>query len=247
MSDSSLPDEWLEAANLHATVAQLLSTVIHQVNNALQTIGGHAELLKTDVGVTETTKRRANTITGVNERTAAMLASFQVFTRPPLESDVYNLREVVERALAFRHYGLGRARIQAVVEGLDHAPVRAELRPLTQAMLNIILNAEQALSGRQADNRIRMVIARESASDGQDWVTATVEDNGPGPQAPGLGDAGSLRGGQVTLGANNHLGLGMAAVRHIIARFGGRVRVEAVPAGGTRVTIALPAASEKKG
>ena len=36
VTTSGLPDDWLEAANLHATVAQLLSTVIHQVNNALQ-------------------------------------------------------------------------------------------------------------------------------------------------------------------------------------------------------------------
>ena len=114
MSDP-VPPDWVEAANLHATVAQLLSTVIHQVNNALQTIGGHAELLKTDVGATDTTRRRANTITTVNERTAAMLASFQVFTRPPLGAEVYNLRDVAEQALAFRRYGLGRARIEATI------------------------------------------------------------------------------------------------------------------------------------
>lgn len=245
MSEPVLPDDWLEAANLHATVAQLLSTVIHQVNNALQTIGGHAELLKGDVGATETTKRRANTITTVNERTAALLASFQVFTRPPAEPEVYNLREVSERALAFRHYGLGRARVTAVVEGLAEAPVRAELRPLTQAILNVILNAEQALSGRPGDNRIAIVIGRvaHDAARGPagDRVTVTVEDNGPGPRPTMSGE----RPTAVALAAgNNRLGLGLVAARHIVERLGGELVVEQAPAGGTRVTIALPAASE---
>ncbi len=231
MSNTVPPEDWLEAANLHATVAQLLSTVIHQVNNALQTIGGHAELLKTDPGVTETTKRRAGTITGVTERTATMLASFQVFTRPPLEPGVHELRDVAERALAYRHYGLGRARIQAAVEGAAAAPVLGEARPLMQAVLNVILNAEQALTGRPGEGRIAIAIA---AADGRS--TMTVDDNGPGPAAPHEGANGW------TLGAGNRLGLGLWAAREIVGRMGGELTLGVSPAGGTRVVISLPTA-----
>lgn len=232
MSDGVPPPDWLEAANLHATVAQLLSTVIHQVNNALQTMGGHAELLKTDPGATETTRRRANTITGVTDKTAEMLASFQVFTRPLTEPTAQNLRTVAERALAFRYYGLGRARIQASVDGASDAAVLAEPRPLMQAVLNVILNAEQALSSGRPDGRIDI---RVFSADG--WAGVSVEDNGPG--AP---DGAGERGGRVALGAQNRLGLGLAAARGIVARLGGTLAVARVPAGGTRVTISLPVA-----
>lgn len=237
MSDS-VPPDWVEAANLHATVAQLLSTVIHQVNNALQTIGGHAELLKTDVGATDTTRRRANTITTVNERTAAMLASFQVFTRPPLGAEVYNLRDVAEQALAFRRYGLGRARIEATIEGVEQAPVRAELRPLMQAVLNVILNAEQALAGRAGENRIVITVGRdgEGTADERAWVS--VDDNGPGSPAD-VSPSGGVSA--LALGRNNRLGLGLAAARQIVERLGGTLVLETAPAGGTRVRIALPA------
>lgn len=242
MGDSFPPEDWLEAANLHATVALLLSTVIHQVNNALQTIGGHAELLKTDPGVSETTKRRAATITGATDRTAEMLSSFQVFTRPPAGSAVHNLRDVATRALAFRHYGLGRARIQATVEGVEEAWVAAEARPLTQAVLNAIVNAEQAMTGRTTDGRLTLAIGQ---SDGRAWLT--VDDNGPGldpasvvGQAPGDSPPGTLR-----LGANNRLGLGLRVARRIVTRLGGTLTVEAAPGGnGTRVRIALPQAGE---
>lgn len=232
MSNFVPPDDWLEAANLHATVAQLLSTVIHQVNNALQTIGGHAELLKTDPDVTATTKRRAGTITGVTDRTAAMLASFQVFTRPPRERGVHDLREVATQALAYRHYGLGRARIQAAVEGAEAAPVQAEARPLMQAVLNVILNSEQALTGGSGDGRIAIAVATANGR-----ATLTVDDNGPGPSA--IPEIDPRR----VLGDQNRLGLGLLATRAIVARLGGEVSVGASPLGGARVIIALPSAS----
>lgn len=234
MSKTVPPDDWLEAANLHATVAQLLSTVIHQVNNALQTIGGHAELLKTDPDVTATTKRRAETITGVTDRTAALLASFQVFTRPPREPAVHNLREVAAQALAYRHYGLGRARIQAAIDGVAVAPVCGDARPLMQAVLNVILNAEQAVAGA-GDGRIAIVVG---VADGH--ATLTVDDNGPGPSAmrerPGAN-------GEWPLGDHNRLGLGLFAARLIVGRLGGVLDAGVSPAGGTRVVISLPSAS----
>lgn len=238
MSDSYPPEDWLEAANLHATVAQLLSTVIHQVNNALQTIGGHAELLKTDPGVSETTQRRAATITGATDRTAEMLASFQVFTRPPAGEAVHNLRDVAARALAFRHYGLGRARIQATLGGVERAPVLAEARPLVQAVLNVILNAEQAMAGRPAEGRLTIEVGQ---SGGDSWLTVddnapAAEPTGPGETVPSSGPTSAL----VALGVSNRLGLGLRVARRIVNRMGGTLTVTAASAGGTRVRIALP-------
>jgi C4-dicarboxylate-specific signal transduction histidine kinase len=233
MGETGPPAEWLEAANLHATVAQLLSTVIHQVNNALQTIGGHAELLKTDPGVTETTKRRARTITEVTDRTAEMLASFHVFTRPSAGLDVCDLRDVAGRALAFRHYGLGRARIKATLEGLEHAWVRGEIRPLTQAVLNVVLNAEQSMADPQTEGRLTLVVAQEG-----ERVLLTVDDSGPG----GASDAVVRMEPALALGPVNRLGLGLATASAIVARFGGALTVGESPEAGTRVQISLPAA-----
>lgn len=231
MSKTAPPDDWLEAANLHATVAQLVSTVIHQVNNALQTIGGHAELLKTDPGVTEIAKRRATTITGVTDRTAALLASVQVFTRPPSGSTVQDLRTVATQALAYRHYGLGRARIQAAIEGAEAAPVLAEARPLMQAVLNVIVNAEQSLTGRGGEGRIAIVIG---AGDGRS--TVTVDDNGPGLAV------GGSPADNWPLGPNGRLGLGLATARAIIERLGGELTIGSSPTGGARVVVSLPSA-----
>lgn len=236
MTNSAPPDEWLEAANLQATIAQLLSAVIHQVNNALQTIGGHAELLKSDPGVTDTTKRRAATISDVTGRTAEMLAGFQVITRPAPEPIVLDLREVTTRALAFRQYGLGRARIRASIAGADAAPVRATIRPLVQAVLNVILNAEQALGGG-AGGRIDLTV---SVADG--WAFLTVDDDGPGAAAAHVSQADDRE--PLTLGANNRLGVGLPVARAILERLGGRLTVSASPLGGTRVVIALPTAEE---
>lgn len=236
MGDSYPPEDWLEAANRHATVAQLLSTLIHQVNNALQTIGGHAELLKTDSGVSETTQRRAATITGATDRTAEMLTSFQVFTRPPAGSAVHNLRDVAAQALAFRHYGLGRARIQATIGGAEQALVAAEAGPLMQAILNVILNSEQAMTGRTTEGRLTLDVGQ---SDEGAWLT--VDDNGPGLSSPHALSMDSVFD-TLRLGANNRLGIGLRIAHRIVTRLGGALTVGVSPIGGTRVRIELPLA-----
>lgn len=241
MGDPYPPEDWIEAANLHATVAQLLPTLIHQVNNALQTIGGHAELLKSDPGVSETTKRRAATITGATDRTAEMLAGFQVFTRPPAGDAVQNLRDITARALAFRHYGLGRARIQATLNGEDHAPVLAEARPLMQAVLNLIVNAEQAMAGRTSEGHLALEVGH---TDDQVWLT--VGDNAPAHEAPSVVHDASEPPAipALKLGASNRLGLGWRVARRIVSRLGGTLVVEASPGtAGTRVRLTLPRAT----
>jgi C4-dicarboxylate-specific signal transduction histidine kinase len=235
MPDNVPSSDWLETANLQSTVAQLLSTVIHQVNNALQTIGGHAELLKTDPGVTDTATRRANTITGVTNKTAELLASFQLFTRPSSGYAVLNVRETVAKALAYRQYGLGRARVEATLDGDDHVTVYAEPRPLLQVFLNVIMNAEQALSAANVPGRLTIVVA---AREGQGIVT--IDDSGPGAHAADL-----ARGSDVTrfLTPAGRLGLGLEAARSVARRLGGTCDVTRAPEGGTRVTVTLPLAA----
>jgi C4-dicarboxylate-specific signal transduction histidine kinase len=139
----------------------------------------------------------------------------------------------VSLALAFRHYGLGRARIQAAVTGDDEALVRAEPRPLMQAVLNVVINAEQALTAAALpQGRIDIDVRREA-----DRVVLTVSDNGPGP-VPSAGDD------RPSLGPANRLGLGLRIARRIVTRLGGELSVHAGTAGGTRVGISLPEVSE---
>jgi len=229
VDESPRAPEWLEAANFHATVARLLSTVVHQVNNALQTIGGHAELLRTEPGVSVTTKRRAETIAAVTDRVAALLADVQVLARPQDELRLIDLRAVVDQALALRQYGLGRAKIEARVDSSGSTTVRGQLHALLQVVLNLVLNAEQALAGG-AGGRIAATI---TGMPGQ--VVLEIVDTGGGYAPAAVNE---------TPGPGGALGLGLSVSRAIVARHGGSVAVDAPTTAGTRVRVILPAVRE---
>lgn len=227
--DGAPSPEWLEVANYHATVAHLLSTVVHQVNNALQTIGGHAELLRTEPGVGITVARRAEAIANVTSRIAQLLADVQSLARPREEPGIVDLRVVAERALALRQYGLGRAKIDASVVGEGVTLVTAETHALFQVVLNLILNAEQALSGGSG-GRVTLAVNRVV-----DDVVMQVDDTGPGLGVDTEGE-GSARGPRA------RLGLGLSVAHSIVSRLGGTLSVDAGPMAGARVTVRLRAA-----
>jgi signal transduction histidine kinase len=220
--------DWLEAADFHHTVARLLTTVVHQVNNALQTIGGHAELLRSEPGASAVVVRRAETIGAVTARIAALLGDVQRLARPRWEPAVVDLRAVARTALALRHYGLGRAKIEAHVVGEGQALVSAEPHALLQVSLTLLVNAEEALSGA-AGGSILMAVDRIG-----DQVVLRVDDSGPGMGAPAP-EAAGIRSGR--------LGIGLDVARGIIGRLGGQLSINRTPDGSARVTVTLPAAA----
>lgn len=228
MGETPRAPEWLEAANFHAIVAQLLATVTHQVNNALQTIGGHAELLRTDPGASATTMRRGEAIAGVTARVADLLAEVQALARPPSTAAPLDLHALAETAVALRQYSLQRAKIQARIEG-DHRPrVGTDTHALLQVVLNLIMNAEHALE------RVTHGVIELSVSRIGDRAVLCVDDNGPGLLTSPPVDPGSLSCGR--------LGLGLTVSRAIVLRLGGEVSFLPSPLGGTRVSVSLPAA-----
>ena len=227
MRDTTSSPEWLEAANFHATVAEQLATVVHQANNALQSIGGHAELLRTEPGASATTTRRADAITDVSRRLARLLTVMQTLAQPRRETSVVDLRHCVEDALALRQYRLGRAQILTSLESDGVTTILAEAHAVLQVVLNLIQNAEQALAS-SAGGRIGLFVRRVG-----DAVVLDVDDDGPGFPSIETGGRASA--------ARDRLGLGLTVSRAIVLRFGGELSVSASDMGGTRVRVSLPA------
>ena len=228
------PPEWLAQANRLAIVGALLSSTVHEVNNALQVISGSAEMLGSGTPG-DVVARRGETIGSQARRASALLAELSAFARDDTpDTDRTDLSQIAQRALVMRQYTLARLSIEGGYEGTGGVLMAtARQRSVLQIVLNLLLNAERALSGR-ADGRI--VVSTTSANG---RVQLTVDDNGPGMAAVSAAHVFTRAPGQTT-GA---LGIGLTVSRWLAARDGGTLELSTSSLGGCAVRLSLPCAS----
>ncbi len=222
---------WLERVNRLSLLSRLVSSTLHDVNNALQVIGGGVELLQmnpADVGAV------SRAIGGRTESVNRLLQELSHFVRDTGSvPEAIDLRALAEQSLALRHFALSRLRATREVEG-QAAIVHAVRREVLQVVLNLLVNAEMALPG-VAGPRVRVVIA--PAGDG---AALSVEDNGPGVPAEHL-DGLFERRPPPRENPVDRLGIGLAVSRALAERCGGTLTYTPREPTGAIFTLALPA------
>jgi signal transduction histidine kinase len=107
-------------------------------------------------------------------------------------------------------------------------PVMVDSVRLTQALMNIVINGIQAISG---EGRVSV-----SAAKAGDNLLLCVQDTGPGIPANELGD---IFDPYFTTKAEGN-GLGLWIAQQIAVAHGGDLRAESAPAGGAVFTLTLP-------
>jgi signal transduction histidine kinase len=116
-------------------------------------------------------------------------------------------------------------------------PVALPGHRLTQAVLNLIVNAAEAV--RERAERGEMALVRFSARTGEDGlVHVTVEDNGRGMTDDVRRRA--LEPFFTTKTRGLGTGLGLALVRGVVTEAGGKLAIDSAPGEGTRITLSLP-------
>lgn len=234
------PDDALLGLNRLATVSRLMSGAVHEVNNALQIISGTVEVLESKPDVPPSMRDALARVRNQSSRAAAALTQVLLFSRATRDAPAtVNLREVAEQSLALRDFAIRRAGLSARLEVEGSAPclVRGNHGDLQQALLNLIINAEQASQGSR-----RPIVVRLSADDA--CVTVKVVDEGPG--------FGALTGHQVfepfvtSREPFESAGLGLWAARRLVELHGGTLELEAGASGSTFV-IRMPGARRAAG
>jgi two-component system, LuxR family, sensor kinase FixL len=229
----SPPLPWLERANRLALIARLLDDTVHEANNALQVISGQAELIGMGA-VDQVARERAGNIGRKARSTSLMLQDLLTFAQDATQrKERFTLSSIAGDALAMRRYSLTRLRIDVHVQpDAGDVWVLGSRRVLLQIVLNLVLNAEQALAGMPSAT-LRLHTCRCG-----DTIELTVEDCGPGlpeTRAPWSPD---------TLIGSDQLGIGVGVVEWLAGRQGGQLRWARAEGGlGCRATLSLPAAS----
>jgi len=224
---------WLERANRLALIARIVSTTVHDVNNALQVIGGSAELLELAPGASEAVLRRGQSIGAQAARASALLNGLSTFVRDTRRApERFGLLALAGQVLTMRHYSLTNLRVTAAVTG-DEVLVDASPRDVQQVVMNLVINAERALS-QIPGARVTVAVARDG-----DAAVVSVEDNGAGVSAAAAGELFAPR--LQDPGEAGDLGIGLAVSRALAERMAGTLSYEPADPRGARFTLRLPA------
>ena len=229
-----------------AELGALTGGLAHEIKNPLSTIGLNVQLASEAISDSQlpeddkaTLVRRVETVSREATRLANILNDFLRFAGriklAPIESDA---REVVEELVDFYRPQCELHRVVLRAD-LPAAPARARFDPalLKQALLNLLINATQAMSGPPAtagDAPTRELMVRIGVL--PDELVIHVIDTGPG--IPADKHAEIFR--PYVTGRKGGSGLGLAVTRRIVEEHGGRIDLYSEPGKGSDFVIRLP-------
>ena len=227
----------LQAEKL-AALGQTVSGVAHELNNPLATILTWAERL-TGRHRDELTQRGLKTILSESERAARIVRNLLDFSRKRHTTrGMVDLNQVARETLSLRAYDQRVSNvttIDALATGLP--PVFADAHHLKQVLLNLVINAEQAML---ATNGRGTLIARSWHDVDQRLVVLEIHDDGPG--IPPDVQEKIFDPFFTTKSSGQGTGLGLTVAQSIVSDHGGRMRVESNPGGGAAFRVELPTA-----
>jgi PAS domain S-box-containing protein len=234
-----------------ASLGQFVAGIAHEINNPLQGVLGHLELLmwtppdqpKESTPARRTLRKELRRIHHEADRAATIVRNLLAFTGSQrMTRRRLRVDRVVSRALATRRNALTRAGIEIVrtqAEGVP--PVVGDQLLLQQALLNVLTNAEHAIVRRDGPRRI----AIHTDSPRPSTVRIAIEDTGHGIDPailPRIFDPFFT-----TKDVGEGTGLGLALTYGVIQEHGGTIQAANARDGGAVFTIELPAADAPAG
>jgi signal transduction histidine kinase len=223
--------EQLRQSQKMDAVGSLAGGVAHDFNNLLTAINGYAALLRAEPGSARTHEFAA-AIGNAGERAAALTQQLLAFSRRQvLRPDVMSLNDVVLGMTSLLERLIGeRITIELELDP-DLQPTEADRSTLDQVLLNLVVNARDAMAGSGT-------VTISTRNEG-DLVVLEVSDTGVG-----MDQATAERIFEpffTTKDVGMGTGLGLSTVYGIVTQTGGTIHVRSAPGEGATFTVRLPA------
>jgi two-component system NtrC family sensor kinase len=232
----------MQAEKLSA-IGHLVAGVAHELNNPLTSVIGYAQLVEEELREGPSDRPAAEVahdlrrIADEAERAARIVRNLLAFARRQRVARAPQIvGEVCRRVLALRQYDMRMSGVELVSEIPDDLPpVFADDQQLQQVLLNLVLNAEQAMRGAEVKRLI--VEARHDPESGA--IELRVTDSGHGIETANLSRI--FDPFFTTREVGEGTGLGLSICYGIVRDHGGHITVDSVPGAGTTIRVILPA------
>lgn len=233
----------LEEALLHSqklkAVGQLTGGLAHDFNNLLAVIIGSLDLVNPD----SPDAPRVNRALKAAERGALLTQRLLAFSRKQsLHPHAVELKTLLENLGELMRHSLP-ATLTLEIEAQSPAwPAWIDVSQLENAIINLVMNARDAMDGQAGTIKIRTWNQRVTRSDGrkQDMVMLEVADQGSGMSQEVKAQV--FEPFFTTKQTGSGSGLGLSMVYGFVRQSGGRVEIESAPGQGTTVRLQLPRA-----
>ncbi len=218
-----------------AAVGQLVSGIAHELNNPLTAIMGYGQLLLGH-GLSPDQFSEANKIFQEAGRARRIVKNLLYFARENQpERTRVDLNEIVERTLALRSYEL---RVENILVECDLAAdlpeTMADPYQLQQVVLNLLVNAEQALLQDRGQGHVRI----RTRTAGENRIAVEISDDGPG--IPREIASRIFDPFFTTKPSGVGTGLGLSIVYGIVKQHDGEVMLDTQHGVGAKFVVELP-------
>ncbi|MFN8583084.1 MAG: ATP-binding protein [Gemmatimonadaceae bacterium] len=220
-----------------AAVGHLVSGLSHELNNPLASVMALGELLVESPALPPEEHESAELILDEARRAAKIIGNLLAFARQqPSQKSPLDINVLVAQAVDMRRYALQLDNMMVDVRLTPHLPpVLADASQLQQVLLNLLANAEQALTDWPGERHLSVLTTRTG-----DHVAVTVTDSGPGIQPENR--ARIFDPFFTTRGVGKGTGLGLSVAEGIVRDHGGRIYVESSLGAGATFVVELPLA-----
>jgi len=227
-----------------AALGQFVAGIAHELNNPLQGVLGHMELLRVTGAFPKQLRKEVQTIYREADRAAKIVRNLLVFAGSRrLARRSVSVNAVLQKVLTLRASTCRALDIELVRHYDEKLPrVKSDPLLLHQVFLNMVMNAEHAVAAKGRGGRIEVTT---SLSPGRDRVVAMVRDTGTGIAEDTLSRI--FEPFYTTKEVGQGTGLGLAIAYGIVQEHGGQIMAANHPEGGAIFTVELPTAAPLAG
>ena len=220
-----------------ASIGEITAGVAHEINNPVAVIQGNVDVVRLTLGEqAEPVKTELDLIDRQIMRIGGIVGKLLQFARPSdygKFEEYVNLRDVTQDSLGLVDHVYASKDIDVKLEFTNVPDVKINPSELQQVIINLIINAVQAMDGKGILTIQSHVLER----DGKNGVCLAFHDSGPGISEDTIN---TIFDPFFTTKRAKGTGLGLSISQTIIQTAGGIITADNHPKGGALMSIWLP-------